>query len=707
MGYNPLSPAPQVTTLLVTEELVVPASTMATPYPPHPVSYEGQSYPVTTSYPPVVTPDYFGPGWNDNAAGYQWEVQNLRRELEWAYTQLQSVDRDRSNAATALARLREAEARWYQSDMSAHREINDIKRQNSELTKMSEEAWQRMRGAEDQWHDALQAVDREKFNSQSAAQRVAAAEQEADRSKTTLVDQLRWAQNQLKRAQEEINRLRPAEAQFGAVTSEVEYLRSQTKHLRQLEDRFRSVCQETEMLRAQLLKQEHNIDRYTHQTESFYNSANSENTAIKEQLAQKKADLHALRARYQDAVDEIHHSHDQVRRAEQEISKLRHTADGLHDFVSEAIYLKHQYGDASKQLARMQGKLDGLAAENDDLAAQVDRLDLEVERLTLALGDEAHKEKFLSAALNEEIADNKTVRRQLNEEVVHQEYVATSAKNDAARLLNEANVKERELERLKNRISDTTGELDRYTNMYQEALNDVDRLKAALTEEITEHKYARGLAEQQKRKADLALEELERVGSDRSAAKLSKQLTEADSEIIELKNRLAETMAENQRLKSVKQPEYVTGEPRTVGYTRGQPVLRPGAMPDSPNYAYFGVEVSEGHYLKDTYGEGRAIPAVRVVNVGGPCAKAGLRPGDLVSSISGQEVSSLDDFNNIVSRVSPFTEVKMIFERDGRLLGTDVMTESTHKEPGGAPGTARSGGSDRRGRSGKPQPLWK
>lgn len=66
--------------------------------------------------------------------------------------------------------------------------------------------------------------------------------------------------------------------------------------------------------------------------------------------------------------------------------------------------------------------------------------------------------------------------------------------------------------RLQRRLDEVTGELDNYVSMYQEAVVDVDRLKAALTEEITEHKHIRGVAEEQKQKADMALEELHRLG---------------------------------------------------------------------------------------------------------------------------------------------------------------------------------------------------
>jgi archaellum component FlaC len=533
------------------------------------------------------------------------------------------------------------------------------------------------------------------------------------RSKLGLAEQLQWHQQQLARAQEEIGRLRPAEAQFQAITSEVEYLRSQNTNMRKLEERFANVSKEADMLRAQLVKQEHNIDRYTHQTESFYQSANSENIAIKKQLAAREDELRHLRERFTDAVDEINHSHDQVRRAEAELKRVRAEADDLHDFVSEAIYLKHQYGDASTQLARMEDRVESLAAENEHLHTQLEAAEAEVERLSVALGDESTKHRFLEAALNEEIADNKVVRRQLNEAVVHQAHVASAFKSDAVALSSDTQVKTMEIDRLQKRMAEVSAELDKYTAMYQEAVIDVDRLKAALTEEITEHKYARSLADQQKRKADLALEELERSGDCRQ------QYAQAQAEIGRLQAQVAQL---SQRPQMVAGPagsasySYPYGgpagqpalipplvshpQPVSVGYNRADHAKR-GASPRKRDqrFSYFGVEVAEGAYLSKNYGEPAPISAVRVVNVGGPCQEAGLRPGDLISSIQGRQVGSLDDFNSVVSGIAPHTDVKIIFERDGVLLGTDIVTEETKREPG-QPGRTLADNS-RGGRSGR------
>lgn len=508
-------------------------------------------------------------------------------------------------------------------------------------------------------------------------------EAEAQMSKAGLLEQLNWHRQQLARAQEEIRRLRPCEAHFTSVTSEVEYLRAQTAQMRELEERFANVSKEADMLRAQLVKQEHNIDRYTHQTESFYQSANTENAQVKHQLLAREEELRHLRERFRDAVAEINHSHAQVSRAEAELKRVRAEADDLHDFVSEAIYLKHQYGDASEQLARMDDRLERMASDNDRLQSQLDSADSEIERLNIALGDETTKQRFLEAALNEEIADNKTVRRQLNEAVVHQTHVASTYKSDATSLSTEAQVKQMEIDRLQKRLSEVSSELDKYTAMYQEAVIDVDRLKAALTEEITEHKYARGLAEQQKKKADLAVGELGRIGD--PATRLRTQLAEAEAEVSRLRNVVAEQRAELERLSMRPTIREVIHEPISVGYHRGDAVTKHALASPAKvgqRFAYFGVEVAEGAFLSKTYGEGRSIPAVRVVNVGGPCQEAGLQSGDLISSIKGCQVGTLEDFNAIVSAIAPHTEVKIIFERNGVLLGTDILTEETRREPG-------------------------
>eukprot|EP00667_Euglena_gracilis_P011107 EG_transcript_11336 len=446
--------------------------------------------------------------------------------------------------------------------------------------------------------------------------RLRSVEAEAEMTKAGLLEQLNWHRQQLSRAQEEIRRLRPAEAQFTAVTGEVEYLRAQLAEMRALEERFGNVSKEADALRAQLVKQEHNIDRYTHQTESFYQSANNENVAIKKQLAAREDELRHLRERFTDAVDEVHHAHDQVRRAEVELKRVRAEADDLHDFVSEAVYLKHQYGDASRQLSRMEDKLESYATENDRLHAQLDAAEAEIERLTVALGDETHKHRFLEAALNEEIADNKAVRRQLNEAVVHQAHVASAFKQDASTLSSDVHVKDMENERLQKRLAEVTAELDKYTAMYQEAVIDVDRLKAALTEEITEHKYARGLAEQERHKAELAMEELSRLGD--PASRLRKQLADAEAEVLHLRNLVADQRAQIEQLSRPAVIEYAS-QPHPVGYSRSEPIVSPVGYSRSdpivspvasassagkgPRFAYFGVEVAEGAFLSKSYGE--------------------------------------------------------------------------------------------------------
>lgn len=653
---------------------------------PMPMLAPSQQFP--SSQPFVQPVDYWGPQWNSNASNYQWEMQNIRRELDLAYQQ-QPMDPARQNAQVALEQLRRAEAQWVETDFAAKAEVFNMRQQNADLSsqlqvqhKYAGEAYDRLQRAESNWHSALQSLQDQRFQSDQVQGRLKQVEAEAEMSKAGLLEQLNWHRQQLSRAQEEIRRIRPAEAQFKAVTSEVEYLRAQTAQMRQLEERFANVCKEADTLRAQLVKQEHNIDRYTHQTESFYQSANSENVTAKRQLAAREDELRHLRERFQDAVEEINHSHDQVRRAEVELTRLRAEADDLHDYVSETNYLKHQHGDQARHITHVEDRLERYAADNDALREQLQAADAEVERLSLALGDEATQHRFLEAALNEEIADNKAVRRQLNETVVHQTHMASALKTDAVALSKDAQVKQMEVERLQKMLGETSSELDKYTAMYQEAVVDVDRLKAALTEEITEHKYARGLADQQKRKADMAIEELERIGDPSQG--LRRQLEEAESEIIRLRNVIGEYKIEIERLREKPQYRDVVHSPVTVGYNRGEPVLKSADShtPSGQRFAYFGVEVAEGAYLTKTYGESRPIPAVRVVNVGGPCQEAGLKPGDLISSIKGRQVGSLDDFNAVVSSVSPHAEVKIIFERDGVLLGTDIITEETKQQPG-------------------------
>jgi regulator of sigma E protease len=74
------------------------------------------------------------------------------------------------------------------------------------------------------------------------------------------------------------------------------------------------------------------------------------------------------------------------------------------------------------------------------------------------------------------------------------------------------------------------------------------------------------------------------------------------------------------------------------------------------------------------------MPAILgVVDAGGPADKAGLRVGDLVTSVDGIAVKSFNEFSNYV-RARPGQEVLVTVRRDGAELSRRIKTESTVSE---------------------------
>jgi S1-C subfamily serine protease len=51
---------------------------------------------------------------------------------------------------------------------------------------------------------------------------------------------------------------------------------------------------------------------------------------------------------------------------------------------------------------------------------------------------------------------------------------------------------------------------------------------------------------------------------------------------------------------------------------------------------------------------------------GGPAAKAGLKPGDVITAVDGKRVTSVDEFVGTVASYSPGTTVTMTVTRGGQ-----------------------------------------
>jgi S1-C subfamily serine protease len=81
-------------------------------------------------------------------------------------------------------------------------------------------------------------------------------------------------------------------------------------------------------------------------------------------------------------------------------------------------------------------------------------------------------------------------------------------------------------------------------------------------------------------------------------------------------------------------------------------IIRFGHVTNS-HRAYLGIQIG------DTNGLG-----VYVQNVtrGGPAAKAGLRPGDVIRSVNGSETPTVDDFTSVVAELKPGTTVTLAID---------------------------------------------
>ena len=103
-----------------------------------------------------------------------------------------------------------------------------------------------------------------------------------------------------------------------------------------------------------------------------------------------------------------------------------------------------------------------------------------------------------------------------------------------------------------------------------------------------------------------------------------------------------------------------------------------GEAGEFPGDSFAGDGLSvEGVYigaLPDYSGGGPGVTLLGVVE-GSPAAHAGLETGDRVVSVSGKEISGIDDYVRAVREMSPGGRVQVIAEREGRPVSASLVPE--------------------------------
>jgi putative serine protease PepD len=77
---------------------------------------------------------------------------------------------------------------------------------------------------------------------------------------------------------------------------------------------------------------------------------------------------------------------------------------------------------------------------------------------------------------------------------------------------------------------------------------------------------------------------------------------------------------------------------------------------------------------------------------GGPAAKAGLKPGDLITAINGKRISSVNQFIGTIATFSPGDTVTLTVKRQGQTKTIKLKLGSQPAQPPGANQSQGGGG---------------
>lgn len=96
------------------------------------------------------------------------------------------------------------------------------------------------------------------------------------------------------------------------------------------------------------------------------------------------------------------------------------------------------------------------------------------------------------------------------------------------------------------------------------------------------------------------------------------------------------------------------------------------------------AQISPGHPwlgLQTVSQMGTSGATVLVVDAGGPAQRAGVQPGDVISQVDGQPITSPEGLNAAIAAKAPGQQVQLLINRYGQSLVLYVTLGSTHGGP--------------------------
>eukprot|EP00755_Sulcionema_specki_P029009 Sspe_Gene.17617::Locus_6265_Transcript_1_1_Confidence_1.000_Length_3372::g.17617::m.17617 len=402
---------------------------------------------------------------------------------------------------------------------------------------------------------------------------------------------------------------------------------------------------------------------------------------------------------YDDLLSELHDLREKNSVLHEELRQSRQVAqDRLH--IIERI---DQRGDDRKASADDEG----LREMVDELRHQLEQRDDEIFRLKSGkeVWEKGVQVKLVDDESLERLADdNELLRRHVDEGQV----LLEEARHHGEDLQRHIDGLKQTLEDVKREKEDLNRELDNIARRNEELeqqllendqsnglLEDTEQvaaLRRSLAEESAQaHSYREKLEQREKELQD-AYDELNAVGE------LDAELQSLRDENIELKERLKELESQYNRDMEQYEAEMARLEaqevsppqppPKAQPQPRPQPQPQPKPQPQppartkpapkkkKPKYPFLGLEL--GALRSEIGGHG----GLRVIEVHGPAAAAGLLPEDLITEVQNVPVREQSDFRRVLVNHPADKPVYMKLVRDNMLFEVDIQPAPSDVQPG-------------------------